>query len=85
MATVFGRLVRVFWLDSVSVLCCGFLLVFGVFDTFSGNFPRKYNVLGLSAIDSNTSVKSCSRGVIWLIFVKIGEKSVDIYFLLCYN
>ena len=52
------------------------------FDTFSGNLPRKYNVLGLSAIASNTSVKLCSRGEIWLIFAKKLLKSVDILFLL---
>ena len=52
------------------------------FDTFSGILPRKYNVLGLSAMASNTSVNPHSRGEIWLIFVKIDEKSVDIFFLL---
>ena len=85
MATVFGRLVRVFGLDFTADLCCNISADFDDFATFSGNFPRKYNVLGVSAIVSNTSVKSCSRGEIWLIFVKKCEKSVDIYFLLCYN
>ena len=64
---------------------CGLFLDSAGFDIFSGNFPRKYNVLGVSAMASNTSVKSCSRGVIWLIFAKKLVKSVDIYFLLCYN
>ena len=85
MATVLGRFVRFFGVDSVAVLCCGNFLDFDDFDTFSGNFPRKYNVLGVSAMAPNTSVKSCSRGEIWLIFVEFGEKSVDIFFLLCYN
>ena len=82
MATVLGRLVRFCGVDLFVVLCCDILFGFDDFDTFSGSFPRKYNVLGVSAIDLNTSVKSCSRGEIWLIFAKKLVKSVDIFFLL---
>ena len=89
MATDAGRpvlgFVRVFTVDFSWALFSCFVTVFDDFDTFLGSFPRKYNVLGVSAIGFNTSVNPCSRGEIWLIFVKISEKSVDIIFLLCYN
>ena len=89
MATVLGRDVRVSMLDFVVVLCCdlaGFVVLdFAVLTIFSGILPRKYNVLGVSAIELNTSVKMCSWGDIWLILSKKLVNSVDILFLLCYN
>lgn len=83
MATVLGRDVRVSMLDFVAVLCCdlaGFVVLdFAVLTIFSGILPRKYNILGVSAIELNTSVKSASRGEIWLIFSKKLVKSIDIF------
>lgn len=79
MATVLGRLVRVCGVDFCRDLLRDTAAEFGNSAIFCGNFPRKYNVLGLTAMDSNTSVKSCSRGDIWLIFSKKCEKSVDIF------